>query len=185
MDQQEIVVGVDGSPASHAALELAVYEAGLRGARVTAAHAYKPPSQSETGPRTFDRMPEVPVPSSPSTAPGDETARRAAMRKADEEHRRMRAPVEEAERQVRSTVEGWIAELGDKRSTEVTPLVIGDAHPARALVQAAADAQLLVIGMRARSPVGKAMLGSVAQDVLLGASCPVLAVKVEDDQGGS
>lgn len=183
MDQQEIVVGIDGSPASRAALELAVYEAGLRGSPVTAAHVYKPPSSGDTGRRTFDLLPEIPAPSSPS-APMDETLRRASMRQADEEHRRSRAPIEEAERQVRSTVEGWIAELSDEPSTTVTPLVIDDAHPARALIEAAADAQLLVIGMRARSPVGKAMLGSVAQDVLLGASCPVLAVKVEGDREG-
>lgn len=40
-------------------------------------------------------------------------------------------------------------------------------------------ADLIIIGIRRRSKVGKAVLGSAAQDVLLGASCPVLAVKAE------
>ena len=40
-----------------------------------------------------------------------------------------------------------------------------------------ADIELLVIGLRHRSSVGKFLLGSTAQRLLLEAPCPVLAIK--------
>jgi nucleotide-binding universal stress UspA family protein len=54
--------------------------------------------------------------------------------------------------------------------------------PAEDLLQAARDeqAELIVIGLRRRSPVGKLVLGSNSQDVLLHADCPVLAVKATE-----
>lgn len=39
------------------------------------------------------------------------------------------------------------------------------------------DPALLVIGLRRRTPVGKLILGSSAQRLLLDAPCPVLAIK--------
>jgi nucleotide-binding universal stress UspA family protein len=62
---------------------------------------------------------------------------------------------------------------------EVRHLVRGF-EPAEDLISIAeaSGADLIVIGLRRRTPVGKLILGSNAQRILLDAPCPVLAVKV-------
>jgi len=63
---------------------------------------------------------------------------------------------------------------------EIRQLVRG-LEPVEDLIAVAEEtsADFIVIGLRRRTPVGKLILGSNAQRILLDAPCPVLAVKAE------
>jgi len=56
---------------------------------------------------------------------------------------------------------------------------VGRLDPADEILEAAQQlsASLVVLGIRRRTPVGKLLMGSTSQRVLLQAPCPVLAVK--------
>lgn len=78
----------------------------------------------------------------------------------------------EEEAEIRAAVEGSGVEV------EIRVMDRGF-EPAEDLISMAeaSGAELIVIGLRRRTPVGKLILGSSAQRVLLDAPCPVLAVK--------
>lgn len=68
------------------------------------------------------------------------------------------------------TVAGVPAELRQ-------PVAGRDVAEELAAVVAETGAELLVIGLRKRSLVGKLLMGSAAQRILLDVECPILAVK--------
>lgn len=75
-----------------------------------------------------------------------------------------------------------IDDLLATKSVEHTIVRPTDGKPAAAALLDEAEragADVIVIGVRRRSPVGKMLTGSTAQAVILGADCPVIAVKPE------
>lgn len=87
----------------------------------------------------------------------------------------------------RRTAEEELRRRADELSTGgvdcVPYLPQAPADGAEAILDAAQehDADLIVVGIRRRSPVGKVLLGSTSQEVLLGADCEVLGVKLPAD----
>jgi nucleotide-binding universal stress UspA family protein len=81
-----------------------------------------------------------------------------------------------ADRDALEALEGRLR--GDGVEVVVRDFARGN-DPAEDLIDVADSEQaaLIVIGLRRRSPVGKLLMGSNAQRILLTADCPVLAVK--------
>jgi nucleotide-binding universal stress UspA family protein len=81
-------------------------------------------------------------------------------------------------------LEAMEARLGDEGVPHrIRHLDIADGTTVSDVVLGVAEevgADLVVVGIHRRSPVGKALLGSNAQQILLNAGCPVLAVRAED-----
>lgn len=136
---EPVVVGVDGSPGSEAALAFAVEAAVARGVPLLAVHAWRDVLVDATMAPLVDWD-----------------------------------AVESDEREV-------LAErLAGIRTAQpdlvVRRLVVRD-RPARALVEQSRGAQLVVVGSRGRGGVQGLLLGSVSQQLLHHAHCPVAVVR--------
>jgi nucleotide-binding universal stress UspA family protein len=144
-----IVVGVDGSAASHEALAWAVEEGRLRGAKVVALHAW-----------TF-------VPAAPIGDPG-----MIAIPAGD-----LVGQLDAEAEGARTALADSITEVvGDGGGIEVEArLVEGDAG--EALVAASDAADLVVVGSHGRSGLRAAILGSISRHVVDHARCPVVVVR--------
>ena len=149
-----IVVGVDGSEPSLAALRFAAAEARLRGASLTVVHAWIMP--------VFESVPDPFLVEYSGPIDADPEATINAMKGAAE-----------------TVIDEAITELGDDlEGLEVERAVIED-RPERALVDAAQNAELLVVGSRGHGRLHDLVLGSVSHYCVQHAQCPVEVVPSE------
>lgn len=136
---RKIVVGVDGSVPSKAALSWAIKQARLTGAAVEAVIAWEFPA-------TYG----YPVPLLPSTNFADVAA------------------------EVLATA---IAEVsGPDERAAISPRVV-EGNAAQVLLDASAEAELLVVGSRGHGGFVEALLGSVGQHCVHHATCPVVVIR--------
>lgn len=141
-----IVVGLDGSDASRAALAWTLAEARLRGSTVRAVHAWQIPAMG-SGEAPWAMIP----PGSYVDVAADDIEKAA--------HEALDREIEDANA-VGVTVERYVEE--------------GSA--ADVIVEASRDAELIVVGTRGRGAVATLVLGSTSQHVIHNAQRPVVVV---------
>jgi len=137
---RHVVVGVDGSPASRAALAWAVEEARLRSARLTVLRAHLPAYVAELpdgGGLVWDQS--------------------------------------VADEAVQATLDAAVDAV-DTTGVAVDRMVVVD-RPAPAILAAAADADLVVVGSRGYGAFKGMLLGSVSHHVTHHATCPVVVLR--------
>ena len=140
---KRLVVGVDGSPGSYAALRWAAGQARLSGATIEAVYVLEP------------------------IVPLDFTgAGYVAVAQLD-----TRALHADGQRLLR----GAIARAGDDIAAIAYPVVIEHPNPGQALVRAARDASMLVVGAHHHHGLGF-LLGSTAASCVRQASSPVVVI---------
>jgi nucleotide-binding universal stress UspA family protein len=146
--KRRIVVGVDSSEGANAALRWAIAEARLRGTRLRAVYAWTLSyPAAESYGYVLGPIESVPYGLSDQRHAAEQVLERATARLHAE------ADGVDMERQV---IEGPAAEV---------------------LVDAAAEADLLVVGSRGHGGFASLLLGSVSQQCAHHASCPVVIVR--------
>jgi nucleotide-binding universal stress UspA family protein len=135
-----IVVGVDGSEHSNAALKWALVDAQKHSGMVTAVLAWQMPFVSFPG--AFDR--------------------------------------DELDQAYKKFLNETVSAIAPKPPVPLET-VIAEGDPTESMVEASKGANLLVLGIRGRSPFAGLLLGSVSQGAAANAHCPVVLVKRSDE----
>jgi nucleotide-binding universal stress UspA family protein len=139
-----IVVGVDGSEGGKAALEFAVEEAALRGARLKVVTAWEIPPAVVAGLAAdsgfFDQS------------------------------------LMEARQHAEAIVAEAVARAAQLQPSVVLEPRVVEGHEAKTLLEEAKDASLIVVGSRGHGGFTGLLLGSISQQVVNHARCPVTVV---------
>ena len=149
-----IVVGVDGSAASRAAVAYAVRDAARQGAWVHVVSAFDPPPY-------WAAAYGVPTP-----VVSAEDMRQIVLK------------------ETQQLVDEVIADLGPAVGFVPTEVSAVAGHPAHVLVDRAEGAAALVVGHRGRGGFAGLVLGSVALQCVQHATCPVIVVRARTDRDG-
>jgi nucleotide-binding universal stress UspA family protein len=148
-----IVVGLDGSPPSLAALRFAAEEAELRNAQLVAVHAWTFVSQAAVVDPGMIPVPDV-----------DYVGQLGAERDA-------------AQAELDAAI---TAAFPSGPPVEVEVRLVEDSAP-DALVAEGEGADLIVVGSSGKSGLASALLGSVSRHVVSHARCPVVVVKATEE----
>ena len=142
-----LVVGVDGSPGSAGALEWAAREAAVREANLHVVQVWEVPGGAWA----------TPVGVVPYTVATDEEMRA----KASEE------------------LTAMVAKIVGKNPSFKTKITISEGNPAKVLIDVAKkdNADLLVVGSRGRGGFKTLLLGSVSEQCVTHARCPVIVIR--------
>jgi nucleotide-binding universal stress UspA family protein len=144
-----IVVGIDGSTESAAALAYATKDAARRGARVRVVSVNQMPE--------YWAMPNGMAPPSAPTKPGD--------------------PASAAQTVAQEAVDAFAADHPELAGQVPLEIVAISGHPATELVEQSREADLLVLGHRGRGAIASTFMGSVGLNCVLHAHCPVTVVR--------
>jgi nucleotide-binding universal stress UspA family protein len=175
-----IVVGVDGSPGSEAALTWALHEARLRGDQVCAVFAWEfRPAWGDPVGRSLSPMSPnwagesvcgLPVSISSDAGLEDASGHPTGGGRVDAE-----AAIANI---LDATVTGAIRTEDSEQSRPAVHLSqqLIEGHPAQALLEMITPADLLVVGSRGHGTFAGTMLGSISQHLVAHACCPVVVV---------
>jgi nucleotide-binding universal stress UspA family protein len=149
-DAARVVVGVDGSASSRAALGFALADAGRRDAEIQVVRVVHAPEHWPVG---------LGMASSSAGTPAIEQI------------------LSEVEQETHSIVAEVVAEVGASAARIPVRVQALSGTPAGVLIEQAHGADLLVVGHRGRGGFANALLGSVGMHCVLHATCPVTVVR--------